>query len=158
MVICCGLVMALSRKRDMPGEIHCQRCASLAVTKNGTIRGEQRYYCKDCHYNFVNKPRRGRPAAQKALAVLLYNLGLSMTSIGRLFELSPTAVLKWVHSFAESHATKPEPPEHGVVVVELDEMWHYLKKNPTNSGSGKLIVVIQASWLTGNVAIVTKAP
>lgn len=148
--------MAFSRKREMPEEIYCRQCASPAVTKNGTIRGEQRYYCKTCRYNFVNKPRRGRPAAQKALAVLLYNLGLSMNAIARLFELSPTAVLKWIRSFAESHATKPEPPEDGVIVVELDEMWHYLKKNPTNSGSGKLIVVIRANWLTGNVGIVTK--
>ncbi len=112
----------------MPEEIHCRRCASPAVTKHGTIRAEQRYYCKTCHYNFVNKARRGRPATQKTLAVLLYNLGLSMNAIARLFELSPTAVLTWIRSFAESHATKPEPPEDGVIVVELDEMWHYLKK------------------------------
>lgn len=81
---------------------------------------------------------------------------MSMNSIAKLLALSPPAVLKWIRSFADSHATKPEPPDDGVIVVELDEMWHYLKKNPTNSGSGKLIAVIQANWLTGNVGIVTK--
>ena len=140
----------------MPEAICCRRCSSSAVTKNGKIRGEQRYHCKICHYNFVDKPRRGRPTTQKALAIVLYNLGMSMNSIARLLDLSPPAVLKWIHSFAGSQATKPEPPDDGVIVVELDEMWHYLKKNPTNSGSGKLIVVIQANWLTGNVGIVTK--
>lgn len=140
----------------MSEAICCRRCVSSAVIKNGKIRGEQRYHCKICHYNFVDKPRRGRPTTQKALAILLYNVGMSMNSIAKLLALSPPAVLKWIRSFADSHATKPEPPDDGVIVVELDEMWHYLKKNPTNSGSGKLIAVIQGNWLTGNVGIVTK--
>ncbi len=140
----------------MPEEIYCRRCSSSAVTKNGKVRGEQRYHCKICCYNFVDKPRRGRPTTQKCLAILLYNLGMSMNSIAKLLDLSPPAVLKWIRSFAELHATKPEPPDDGVIVVELDEMWHYLKKNRTNSGSGKLAVVIQGNWLTGNVGIVTK--
>ena len=112
----------------MPEAICCRRCSSSAVTKNGKIRGEQRYHCKICHYNFVDKPRHGRPTTQKALAIVLYNLGMSMNSIARLLDLSPPAVLKWIHSFAGSQATKPEPPDDGVIVVELDEMWHYLKK------------------------------
>lgn len=80
----------------MPEAIHCQWYASPTVTKNGNIHGEQRYYCKACPDNFVNKPRRGRPATQKAMAVLLYNWGVSINAIARLFELSPTTVLKWI--------------------------------------------------------------
>jgi transposase len=43
------------------------------------------------------------------------------------------------------------------VIIELDEMWHYLHSKKTNYGSGKLIVAIPVNSLTGNVAIVTKA-
>jgi hypothetical protein len=31
------------------------------------------------------------------------------------------------------------------LVLELDQMWHFLKKNGTNSGAGKLWIVIQAT-------------
>ncbi len=40
--------------------------------------------------------------------------------------------------------------------MELDEMWHYLHSKKTNFVSGKLIVAIPVSSLTGNVAIVTR--
>ena len=43
------------------------------------------------------------------------------------------------------------------VIIELDEMWHYLHSKKTNYGSGKLIVARPVNSLTGNVAIVTKA-
>lgn len=136
----------------------CRRCSGPQIIKNGFLRGEQRYRCKECSYNFIDKPRPGRPLVKKALAILLYNLGLSFRAIGKLCGVSATTVLNWVRACADEHASKPEPPEGGVVVVELDEMHHYLKKSPANSGSGKLIVVIQGSWLTGSAAIVTRAP
>jgi transposase len=62
--------------------------------------------------------------------------------------------MAWIEQFANKHAPKPEPLGRALV-VELDEMWHYLKKRPTSSGSGKLGIVLQADWLTGNAAVVT---
>jgi hypothetical protein len=44
------------------------------------------------------------------------------------------------------------------VVVELDEMWHYLRSKKTNFGSGRLIVAIPVNSLTGNVGVVIKEP
>ncbi len=37
----------------------------------------------------------------------------------------PPAVLRWVRNFAERVYEKPEPGE--AIIVELDEMWHFLK-------------------------------
>jgi len=54
-----------------------------------------------------------------------------------MFKVSTPAVLRWVRLFAEKTYEKPEPAE--AVIVELDEMWHYLGAKKTNSGSGKLI-------------------
>ena len=51
--------------------------------------------------------------------------------------------------------TAPSPGE--AVIIELDEMWHYLHSKKTNFGYGKLIVVIPVNSSTGNVAIVTRA-
>ena len=35
--------------------------------------------------------------------------------------------MTWIAQFAKLYAQKPEP-EGRAVVVELDEMWHFLKK------------------------------
>ena len=52
------------------------------------------------------------------------------------------------------HYEKPEP-DGTVVIVELDEMWHYVKKNGISSGSGKRWMLVQVDCSTGNVAAVT---
>jgi hypothetical protein len=41
-----------------------------------------------------------------------------------MFKVSTPAVLRWVRLFAEKTYEKPEPGE--AVIVEIDEMWHYL--------------------------------
>jgi hypothetical protein len=69
-----------------------------------------------------------------------------------MFKVSTPAVLRWVRLFTETTYTKPEPAE--AVIVELDEMWHYLGAKKTNSGSGKLIVAVPVGSLTGNVGLV----
>jgi transposase len=118
------------------------------------MQGQQRYKCKECGYNFIDKPRRGRSQAVLALAVWLYLSGLSQRRIARLFGVSTPAVLKWIKGFALKNAPKPSSTGEGIAVVELDEMWHFLKKNPAKSGSGRLLILIQDDGLTGNLGIV----
>jgi len=122
--------------------------------KNGFMQEQQRYKCKECGYNFIDKPRRGHSQPVLALAVWLYLSGLSQRRIARLFGVSTPAVLKWIKTFALKNAPKPVPAGEGAAVVELDEMWHFLKKRPAKSGYGRLIVQIQDSSLTGNAGIV----
>jgi hypothetical protein len=45
--------------------------AALRVRKNGIVRGDQRYRCRACSYNFTDTPPRGYPLTQKVTAVLL---------------------------------------------------------------------------------------
>ena len=52
-------------------DLRCKRCGEATFVKNGTVRGQQRYRCKACGYNFTATPAPGKPAAMKALAVLL---------------------------------------------------------------------------------------
>ena len=132
----------------------CPKCNCSEVVKNGKHLGRQRYRCKLCAFQFTRTTARGRPASEKASAVLLYTLGLSLNCIARIFKISTPAVLRWVRLFAEKTYEKPEPAE--AVVVELDEMWHYLGSKKTNSGSGKLIVAVPVDSLTGNVGIVIR--
>lgn len=39
----------------------CKRCGSEEHTKNGLMRGKQRYRCKACGLNFTDTPPRGMP-------------------------------------------------------------------------------------------------
>src|ERR687883_1942314 len=135
--------------------LHCKRCGSEAHVKNGLMRGKQRFLCKSCGLNFTDTPARGKPLAMKAAAVLLYVSGLSMNRTAKLLGVSTPTVQVWLEQFAQTYAQKPEP-EGRAVVIELDEMWHCLKKSQSRCGSGKLGIVLRASWWTGTAAGVTK--
>jgi transposase len=135
----------------------CKRCGSERQVKNGLMRGKQRYLCKECGLTFTDTPIRGKPLALKAAAVLLYVSGLSMNRTAKLLGVSTPTIQAWLEQFAAAYAQKPEP-EGRAVVIELDEMWHYVKKSRSRSGSGKLGIVLQASWWTGSAAVVTRPP
>ena len=56
----------------------------------------------------------------------------------------------------DTAAQPPEPETGTAVVLELDEMWHYLKNE--SYGFGKFCVVIQENSSPGNVVIGIKRP
>ena len=119
-------------------------------------RGHQRYRCRSCGAHFTDTPLRGKPPAMKALALLLYGMGnMSFNGIGRLLGVSDVAVLKWVR--AEAMAL-PEPQVAATVVtVEVDEMWHYLKKSLPSSGSGApMTLIVGAPWPGFWVGVMTR--
>lgn len=76
-----------------------------------------------------------------------------MNALAKMFQVQTPSVLKWIRKFAKEQYEKPEP-EGKAIIMELDEMWHYVKKNLPNSGYGKLLIAIQDNCLTGNVGIV----
>ncbi len=135
----------------------CKRCGGGEYIRNGLMRGKQRYRCKACGLNFTDTPPRGMPLRVKVTAVLLYLSGLSMNRTAKLLGVSTPSVMAWIEQFAKTYAQKPEP-EGRALVIELDEMWHYLKKRPTSSGCGRLGIVLQGGWSTGNWAVVTRPP
>jgi transposase len=137
--------------------LRCKRCGSKEHVKNGLMRNKQRYGCKACGLNVTDTPTRGKPLALKAAAVLLYVSGLSMNRTAKLLGVSTPTIQAWLEQFAAAYAQKPEP-EGRAVVIELDEMGHYLKKSPSPSGSGRLGIVLQGNWWIGNAGIVTKPP
>ena len=137
--------------------LRCKACGSEEQVKNGFMHGKQRYRCKACGLNFTDTSPRGKPLALKVAAVLLHVSGLAMNHTAKLLGVSTPTVQDWLERFAQAYAHKPEP-EGRALVIELDEMWHHLKKRPTSSESGKLGIVLQGGWLTGNWAVVTPPP
>jgi transposase len=94
---------------------------------------------------------------QKSLAVFLSGHGVSMNALGKMFGVRASSVREWIRHFATEHYAKPDPVGKAIV-LEVDEMWHFLKKNGPNSGSGRLLIVIQATSLTGSGGVVMRHP
>lgn len=133
----------------------CPTCHSERAVPNGSAAGKPKKRCQQCGYQFTRTTPRGKPLQTKILAVLLYLRGLSMNRGATLCGVSAQAVSNWIRAFARGHYEKPAP-EGKAVVLEVDEMWHYLKKHVTHSGSGKRWMLVQVDCSTGRVAVVTK--
>jgi len=104
---------------------YCPRCHSIRVVKSGHHHGKQRWLCRRCRYQFtrVDPPAEADDQTKRA-AVTLYGHGLSLRCVGRLLATSAHSVIRWVTEYVETCCFKPVP--EGAVVIEVDEMWHYL--------------------------------
>jgi transposase-like protein len=133
--------------------IHCPQCNNQNIIKNGFAKGRQRFKCKQCNYQFTNlSQERGKPLWMKLEAVLMYLSGMSMNAAAKILNVSAQSVLNWVREFAEANYEKPTP--ESAVVVELDELWHFIQEKKTSYGSGRHMTVILGDSLTGNWEIV----
>jgi insertion element IS1 protein InsB len=105
----------------------CPQCQSDRLVNNGSAAGKPKKLWQQCGYQFTRTTPRGKPLAMKVHAVLLYLSGISMHRIAFLVRVSAQSVLNWIRAFATAHYAKPEPMGRPIV-LQLDEMWHYVKK------------------------------
>ena len=64
--------------------MNCPKCNSKARVRCGFVNSVQRYKCKECNCQYTRSSARGRPLAQKLLAVTLYMHGMSLNAIAKL--------------------------------------------------------------------------
>jgi transposase-like protein len=81
----------------------CPRCLSDKSSKDGIVKGRQRYKCKECQFRFTVQQKSGKVATKeiKKVALNLYLEGLGFRSISRILGFSHVAVYKWIKSFGE---------------------------------------------------------
>ena len=87
----------------------------------------------------------------KLTAIWLYCHGLSFRTIAKFFKVDVKSIFNWVKAFAINNYVKPEPTDDAVILLELDEMWHFINSKKTNVGYGRLIVAIPINLSTGSV-------
>src|SRR5918993_400620 len=114
----------------------CPARDGTTLIRSGHACGRQRWRCKGCGRQFTRTTPRGMPAATKREAVGLYCAGLSLSAVGKRLGVSAQSVMRWVRDHARDHGPKPEPAGRATV-VELDEVWHFVKKRRASSGSGR---------------------
>ena len=135
-------------------DILCKRCFSSHFVKSGFIRGNQRYKCNDCGFNFKLGDNRGKISPEtKALGLLMYGSGkASYGMIARLFNVSRSAVLYWIRSMGSK---LPEPVvDTEIEAVNIDEMSHFLNKKNEKFGFGRQWTVVTTKPSDGLLAIV----
>ena len=120
----------------------CPRCKRKDAVKNGKARGNQRYKCKACGFQFTRQTTRGRPTWQRALAVFLYCRGVSISDIARTFSVAPSTIFKWIRKFGSEYTPLPEAAADGEILLDAKEITQYLKEQGENPESGKIFVVI----------------
>ena len=109
-------------------DINCPYCKSTHTVKNGSVKGTPKRKCKDCGKQYSRAGNTNRASSQqKHTGILLYINGLSINAIAKLLGFSTPAVLYWIKQFGRKHCPKPQSAH--CLVMELDEMWHYLQKN-----------------------------
>jgi len=136
-------------------QIICKNCGSEKHTKNGKVRGKQRYKCKECGCNFVVGDGRSSEGivAMKALVVLFYALAKgSYGMLGKIFGRNRSLIYRWIK---EAGLSIDEPYIDGEIKeIQIDEMWHYIGKKNTNFGSSKPLIAARGKLLPGYSAVV----
>lgn len=126
----------------------CPKCQCAEVVRNGKVKEKQCVKCKNCSFRFTRLIPRGHAPSEKALAIVLCTLELSMNAISKIFDVSAQSVLNWARNFAIANYEKPAPKD--AIIVELDEMWHFLNSKKTNLDMESLL---QGNWRTHRLAM-----
>jgi transposase-like protein len=128
----------------------CKFCSSTSLVKNGKPKGVQRYLCKSCdHEQIIGDKRQKYDASLKRSAVILYLEGNGFRSIARslskIFNMKIyfQTVAKWIGragSIVEEEVASIRTENKEIEVVEMDELYTYIKKNKIESEYGLLLI------------------
>jgi transposase-like protein len=131
--------------------MNCPRCKCSHNTKNGIVRGRQRYKCKNCSYLYtVERKSDVKSIETKRLALSMYLEGLGFRAIGRILKISYGTVYSWVKEWG-SKVSLPRR-ENPVKIVELDELHTYVGKKKTTVGYGLLLIDLEKNTSILSVA------
>ena len=123
----------------------CPNCNKSECTKDGIVKGKQRYKCKSCGYRHTVK-HLGISPEIKRQALQLYLEGLGFRSIGRFLKCSHVAVYNWIKAHGES--IEALRSDKDIEVIELDEMHSYIGSKKTIVGSGLLLIEMESNSST----------
>ena len=144
--------------------MECPTCKSENQRKNGKVDGgKQRYLCKDCGRNYTEHAARGYSLALRLQALKLFKEGMPLRGIGRILGVSNVSVLNWIRRFGEDleewyDKQRWAEYDKDIPVVEIDDIWHFCKKNNSKCGFGLLFAVTPEDSLPLRWAIVPLEP
>lgn len=118
--------------------IICSACGSQNYYKNGSVKGQKRYVCRDCGKSFGGGVH-SQDKKNKAIYLYLNNTGIR--KIGKMVGVSSSVVIAWIKKASEKiKLLKKQESMGDVDEIELDEIFTYAKKNFIGCSYGLLIV------------------
>ncbi len=121
----------------------CPYCKSNKIRKNGKSRGTQRMQCMECKKTFAQNPKR-IPKSEKYKALLMYLNNVGIRKIALFFGVSAPAVLRWIknaHKLLSELLENFDPlVSDKADIIELDEIYTYVKKRKIEQSYGLLIL------------------
>ncbi len=129
--------------------LNCPSCKCELKTKDGIVKGKQRYRCKGCDFRYTVEDKSEAKNLLKRSALELYLEGLGFRSIGRILRVSHVSVYNWIRSFGEivDSLRSTKPPE----IAEIDELHSYIGNKKTAAGYGLLLIDLGKSSLISNL-------
>jgi transposase-like protein len=136
------MVSALDCAKEM-FPMECKHCKSKRTRKNGSNKGTQRFICRDCGRTFSqNPPRFGKEIKRQAMLMYLNNVGIRKTAL--FVGASRTAVLNWIKQGHEILTDMlngfQSDASETADIIELDEIYTFIKKNNSGQSFGLLIL------------------
>ena len=110
--------------------------------------------CKNRGCRYVPARHHDKIVKDKLLAVWFYLHSLPFRTIVNMLNVSHLAVFDWVKMYARENYIEFDPSDKAVI-LEIDEMWHYLHSQIENAEYGRLIAVIPINLSTGNAVDAT---
>ena len=120
-------------------ENQCPKCNNQNVSKSGIIKGKQRFFCKNCNYNFtVKKLGKQIDDYYVTKALQLYLEGLSYREIERIIGVSHVSISSWIKKY---NITRPAHSEFHPVykVLKQNELIEYISQENNLENSGLII-------------------
>jgi len=119
----------------MEKEKICPRCgASKKQNKHTANRsGSERYICRMCGKTYTPEPRKhAYTEEERTEAIKTYYECKSDRAVGRLLNMSRSNTIRWIKErgakIAEPNPKTAENTTEAIEVIELDEMFHFVKK------------------------------
>jgi transposase-like protein len=130
-------------------EMRCKFCVSEAFRKSGFTRGKQRYFCKSCERNqVVGDNREKHSKIERYVAVVLYLEGNGFRRIARILHqifgvrIHDPLIIQWIKKlgFEIRSATSLASKCEKIPLLEMDELYTYIKKKRIRSEYGLLLI------------------
>jgi len=123
--------------------MNCKHCESTNFKKNGNSYGKQRYLCKECKKTFFDTaPKYTKKDKHQAILMYLNNCGIR--KIALFMGCSHTTIANWIRDAKRKldkiiEEFEPNFSEKSDI-IELDEIYTFVKKNKGERPYGLLIL------------------
>ena len=125
----------------------CRHCGSDRIIKTGHRDGQQKWRCKDCGKFQGEVDRREKyTEKERQTAIDLYLEGCGFRRIARILSgifnrhVCYQTVIQWIKKEAKRIENLEPKKEGNIQILEMDELYTYIKKNQIKSEFGLLSI------------------